>query len=471
MNARRVVPAVWRRALFSGAVALLCAAPRALDAQDSTVRAPRDSSPRFFVDRVVAIVGKRALTYTEMVQAYYQEEAERRRRNAAPLPRDTAAAKRLILDIMIDNELLYQQGQAFKLVVPEDKINSAIDDHIAKIRQEYTAPAALRAALAEQGYKSLDEYRRDIADRQRRDAMIPLVLDTLSKLGRMPRVAVSEQDIKTAFDSTTWENKGPTVTFRQIVMRIEPSAGALTRAKAIADSLLVLLNAGSDFDSIARKVSADSASAAQGGDVGWFRRGKMTKAFEDMAFALPIERLSPPVLTEYGYHIIRVERVRAGEVRARHILIPPVVDSADIAKARARGDSIAVALRAGANFDSLVTLYHDTKGREDLLFNDPFPVVNFPEFYSKAVGDLKPEEVSNAFEIPTPQGPPKIGVVQILSRNESGVATLDEKRDFLRKRLQEQASARRLLDALRKEMYVEIRLDDPKAGARSRISQ
>ncbi|HKS07826.1 MAG TPA: peptidylprolyl isomerase [Gemmatimonadaceae bacterium] len=458
-----------RGAVATLALAVLCSSPGVLNAQtDSAVRpVPRDATQRIFIDRIIAIVGNRALTYTELVQAYYQEAEERRQRNAAPLPRDTNVAKRYILDGMIDAELLHQQAIALKLVAPEDKINSAVDARIAKVREDFAAPGALRAALAEQGFTSLDEFRKMLADNFRRAELRPLVIDTLQKLGRMPRVAITEQDIKAAFDSTNWENKGPTVTFRQIVMRIEPSATALARAKAVADSLILLMNAGADFDSLARKISADSVSAAQGGDVGWFRRGKMTKAFEDMAFSLPIERISPPVLTEYGYHIIRVDRVRAGEVKARHILIPPVVDSSDIAKARAKGDSVAATLRAGASFDSLATIYHDAKGREELLFNDPFPVVNFPEFYAKAVGDLKPKEVSNAFEIPTPQGPPKIGIVQIMTRNESGVATLDEKRDFIRRSLQEQGSARRLLDALRKEIYVEIRLDEPKPGAGS----
>ena len=57
--------------------------------------------------------------------------------------------------------------------------------------------------------------------------------------------------------------------------------------------------------------------------------------------------------TPFGYHIMRVDRVQAGEVHAHHILITPVIDSADLATARLEADSVAKAWRAGASFDSL----------------------------------------------------------------------------------------------------------------------
>lgn len=452
------------------AIALTCAAS-ASRAQDSLRTPPADSSRRLFVDRIVAVVGTKAITYTQLVQAIEQEAADRQRRRAPPLSSDTVAVKQFMLDAMIETELLIQQAEAFKLVVPVDKLNTAVDAEIARVRDRFKTPAELREALANSGLRSLDEYRREITERIRRSELPAMVMDTLQKLGRRPVVTVPEEDIKAAYDSLsrTTENKGPLVSFRQIVMRITPTPAAEARSKAIADSLLGLMHLGADFDSLARKVSADSASAVLGGDVGWFRRGKMTKAFEDMAFSLPVDRLSPPVKTEYGYHIIRVDRVRAGEVKARHILIPPVVDSTDIALARAKGDSIAAALRAGANFDSLVNAHHD-KGREDFLL-EGFPISDFPEFYAKAAASLKPNEVSAAFEIPTAQGPPKIGIVQMMKRNESGVPTLEELRGRIRRDLQVQLSIRRLLDALKKEIYVEIRLDDAPAKARARGSQ
>jgi peptidyl-prolyl cis-trans isomerase D len=82
---------------------------------------------------------------------------------------------------------------------------------------------------------------------------------------------------------------------------------------------------GEDFAGLAKAVSEDPNSAANGGDLGTFGRGRMVKAFETAAFALVPGELSPPVQTPYGWHLIKVEeRVQEqGEekVHARHILL------------------------------------------------------------------------------------------------------------------------------------------------------
>ncbi len=85
--------------------------------------------------------------------------------------------------------------------------------------------------------------------------------------------------------------------------------------------------AGSDFEELARIMSEDAATAAEGGDLGTFGRGRMVKAFEDVAFALEPGQVSEPVMTQFGWHLIRVEAEVEGEGdegeqrQARHILL------------------------------------------------------------------------------------------------------------------------------------------------------
>lgn len=67
------------------------------------------------------------------------------------------------------------------------------------------------------------------------------------------------------------------------------------------------LAAGEDFSNLVTQYSIDEASKAQGGGLGFFRRGDMVKEFEDVAFTLEVSQVSDPVKTEYGYHIIKVE--------------------------------------------------------------------------------------------------------------------------------------------------------------------
>jgi parvulin-like peptidyl-prolyl isomerase len=67
-----------------------------------------------------------------------------------------------------------------------------------------------------------------------------------------------------------------------------------------------IVNQGQDFQAVASEVSVDETTKPNGGDLGFFPRGIMDKPFEDAAFALPVNGVSEPVKTEFGWHIIKV---------------------------------------------------------------------------------------------------------------------------------------------------------------------
>lgn len=101
-----------------------------------------------------------------------------------------------------------------------------------------------------------------------------------------------------------------------ILIKTEPSASAddKAKAKAKAEALLAeVRKAPGTFADVARKNSQDPGSAAQGGDLDFFGRGGMTKAFEDAAYAMKQGEISNVIETEFGYHIIMLTAVRGGE--------------------------------------------------------------------------------------------------------------------------------------------------------------
>ena len=75
-------------------------------------------------------------------------------------------------------------------------------------------------------------------------------------------------------------------------------------AKRRIDSVYTALQAGADFESLAKQVSQDPGSARRGGLLGWFSRHQMIKEFEDEAFALQPGQMSKPFQSPYGWHII-----------------------------------------------------------------------------------------------------------------------------------------------------------------------
>ena len=112
-------------------------------------------------------------------------------------------------------------------------------------------------------------------------------------------------------------------TVRFVVLEKTPTAADTAASLERAVSLRQRLREGADFAELARTESSDQATAAQGGDLGVFPRGRQIAAFDSAAFAAPVGVLAEPVQTPFGFHIIEVmERWGADSVRARHILIP-----------------------------------------------------------------------------------------------------------------------------------------------------
>ena len=99
------------------------------------------------------------------------------------------------------------------------------------------------------------------------------------------------------------------VKVRHILFAVQPSDPPRVKEEARTKALGVRarIRKGEDFAALARELSDDKGSAARGGDLGEILRSQVTPDFGTPAFALPVGEVSEPVLTQYGYHLIRVD--------------------------------------------------------------------------------------------------------------------------------------------------------------------
>ncbi len=110
--------------------------------------------------------------------------------------------------------------------------------------------------------------------------------------------SITDEDIQAYYDQASHELKG-----RHILVEDE----------ATANEVIGKLNAGEDFATLAKELSLDTASGANGGDLDWFTVGQMVTEFNDAAYALEVNEISKPVKSDYGYHIIQITDKRAIE--------------------------------------------------------------------------------------------------------------------------------------------------------------
>ena len=102
-----------------------------------------------------------------------------------------------------------------------------------------------------------------------------------------------------------------------ILIKVDPKAdaAALKAAEQKATQLVAQAKqAGADFAALARVNSDDTGSKASGGDLGWISRdGSLVKPFEDALFAMQPGETTGPVKTDFGYHVIQVRELKAGQ--------------------------------------------------------------------------------------------------------------------------------------------------------------
>lgn len=431
---------------------IFCAVAPVATAQD-TGAAPRE----FPVDRVVAVVGSKPIMWSEV-----QEVMNFQRQQGAQIPQDSAgffAFARGIISDLVDQEVLIATAKQYKIEINDSDVLQQVETEMKKIRDQFKTEQEYRDVLKSEGFGTVEELRKMRMDRAKRDLFQQRAIDSLKAKGRMPAVAIAESEITEAFEKAKdrLPQRPATVTFRQIVVSPKPTEASRKATLAKMDSLRAEISKGTDFETVAKRESQDPGSRELGGDLGWARRGAMVPAFDQMMFTLAPNVVSPTVETVFGAHIIRVDRIRPAEVKARHILLRWKMDSADVKRARVQGDTVLAAWTKGMSFDSLVTKYHDDA--ELRLMADPVPRDSLPVEYREAIKNAKAGEFVGPFLIPNPQnGLSKVVVMQLTSSEAGGPMKVSDVRDRIRSQLAQEKTARRILDQLRKEMYVSIRM-------------
>jgi peptidyl-prolyl cis-trans isomerase SurA len=406
------------------------------------------------VGHVVAMVGDSAILNFDIQQAVIAYEAQ----SGQPLPesgplRDQVVAQ--VLEERIAELLLVQAALRDTLIrVSDEQINARIQQEIEQRQRAVGSPQQFEEALRASGM-TLQSFREMLFQQERRRQLVQQFMSQAMR-GRQPP-PVTDREMREAFEERREQlgERPPTVTFQQVLVQTRPSAEALARARARADSIFGMVRNREDFETLARRFGMDG-TRERGGDLGWGRRSDWDRDFANVAFALRPGEVSPPVLTQFGYHLIKVERVRGAEVHARHILIRPDVSIEDAAGALARADTVAERLRAGADAATLARQYGD---RDQPVRQGPAPV----DRASQMIGiDLTTAQPGTVFG-PIPVGGDDVAdafrVIRIAEREPARPWSLEDQqlRDQLRQDLQQQKLFEEIVAELRRRSYVEIR--------------
>lgn len=186
------------------------------------------------------------------------------------------------------------------------------------------------------------------------------------------KLEISDADLQQYYDTHSTEfEKSEQVHARHILLKVPPKAKPDEKAKIRqrAEEVLAKVKAGEDFAALAKQYSEDG-SAAKGGDLGFFSRGKMVKPFEDAAFGLAPGQTSDIVTSQFGFHIIKVEEKQEGRTQPLDEVRSQVAAAVRQQKARALAQTQADADREKAAAGESLA---DVAAREGLTVATPAP--------------------------------------------------------------------------------------------------
>jgi len=195
-------------------------------------------------------------------------------------------------------------------------------------------------------------------------------------------VTVTEEELRAYYQKNQKQFERPgraVVSVLALPRTVTAADSAATRARlaALRQEIVSAPDPAAKFAEVARQVSADSASAAQGGSLGSGPPGRFVPEFDKAAYALRTGEVSEPVLTQFGYHLIRVDERKGDTLSLRHILLPITQsDSAATATDR-RADRLAEIAASSddpARFDSAAKALGLTPVRATAIEGDPLTI-------------------------------------------------------------------------------------------------
>jgi peptidyl-prolyl cis-trans isomerase SurA len=287
---------------------------------------PVDSS--HLVEEIITRVNGQIITRSEFVRSKDQLRDDVKQQDAANADKLYAEREKDVLRDLIDQQLLLEKGKDLGISGDTDLVKRL--DQMRKDMKLDTMEDLEKAATA-QGIP-FEDFKQNMRNQIITQKVIA------EEVGS--HVSISKDDEQQFYDEHKNELDQPeSIKLSEILVDAsdeskaqaaeaakEADAAALAAAEAKANDLLKQIRAGASFEDVAKK-SSDGPSAAQGGDLGEFKRGSLAKELEDKTFAMKAGEVTDVIRTKQGYVILKVISHRAEGIPLMKEVEPKIMDT------------------------------------------------------------------------------------------------------------------------------------------------
>ncbi len=402
------------------------------------------------LDKIVAVVDNEIILQSELD---FQASVFASQRQ---LDVNTPGLKKQLLNSMIEEKLIYAQAELDSITVTEDEINQRIDYQINAFVQQYGSVANIEKIYG----MSIDRIKRELRDDVRKSLMTQRLQEK-----NFGKVDATKREVEEFF--ATYKDSIGTIPEKVKLYHIfqNPKASEKLKKKFRDKALALLdsLKAGKDFAELARKYSDDPGSAAQGGDLGFVKKGVFYPEFEEAAFKLVEGQISGVVESPVGFHIIQLIEKRGESIKTRHILIKIKADeNSDLQTIEFLTEVRDSIIKGAGTFQYFAKKYSEDK--ETSPFGGElgtYYINQLDKSLLDAVGTLKQGEISYPKRLEYGPGTYGYHIVWLESRIPQHIADLTEDYTEIKKLADENKKQKEYLkwiETLKSKIYWEVRI-------------
>ena len=338
--------------------------------------APKPAAPRNpnaqTLDAIAAMVNDEPVLASDVEEQLF---LFLQRAQAQPDSSQLDTLRRQVLDQLIDEKLVLAEARKQNLTVSPAEVQKQVEAAIADAKQRYGGDDGFHEQLARENTSEArlrERYKGDL-ERQMLEQQV------VKKM--FPKKTVSQAEAEAYFlaHKDKFPKVPPQLHLQVIQISPSPDSAALKAGREKIDAIRKRIQSGEKFAKVAADVSDDPGTAKSGGDLGFFRRGQMEPTIEDAAFGQANGKLSQPIRTPYGFHLIETmerDTVRGPdgkdslgtdgkpmeEVHARHILVRVTPTDADVDRTQKLAQSVRDQAAKGGDFATLVKKYSTYRG-------------------------------------------------------------------------------------------------------------
>lgn len=410
-------------------------------------------SQPYIADKIVGVVGKTAILYSEVEEQYLQAKAQ-----------GVNQDKCQIFEDLLSQKLLVTQAQIDSIEVSYGEVEMELEQRITYFINQI----GTEEKLVEYFGKSILDIKDDM-----RDAIKEQLLMQRMQGEIVSGISVTPNEVKEYYknlhkDSIPYIDSE--IEINQIVVFPKSDDDAVFAVKEKLLKIRERILNGESFSTLAVLYS-EGPSSSQGGEIGWAAKTDLDPAYTKAALALKKGQVSKIVESSFGYHLIELLDKTDDRIKTRHILMKPKVSIESKQHAANYLDSLTTLIRSDSlTFEQAAKFYsqdQDTRLNGGLRINpytqsSKFKVNEFETSEYYIIRNLKIGQISEPFEAKNEKGVTVYKIIKLKAKSDPHVANL--KQDFtLLKGMASQEKQSELVDnwVREKAKDVYIRLEPP----------